>query len=61
MWTKSTKPRLTETADGGCVEIAEGLFIHWRRDGGGKWSVRIVGDDGVNLVGIHQETAAVVH
>jgi hypothetical protein len=61
MWTKWTKPRLTETADGGCVEINPGLFIHWRRDGDGKWSVRIAGDEGVSLVGIHQDTTAVVH
>ena len=40
---KTTKlPRLTETSDGGCVEIADGISLAWSRKGD-LWSIRAVG------------------
>jgi hypothetical protein len=50
MWKEGVKlPHLTETPEGGRVEVAEGVFIHWHRRDAGEWTVRITADDGVEL------------
>jgi hypothetical protein len=58
--TTTNSPRLTETADGGCVELADGVRIRWRCGGdGGKWQVWIESDTGLDVLGVHHEKATV--
>jgi hypothetical protein len=46
---KTTKlPRLTETSDGGCVEIADGISLAWSRKGD-LWSIAIKSPGGLDI------------
>ena len=56
---KIAKPCLTETADGGCVEL-DGVRIRWRSDGS-KWQVSVESDSGLDVLDVRQEKASVVH
>jgi len=57
---KSNKlPRLTETADGGCVDLSDEVRIRWRSDGS-KWQVSVESDSGLDVLDVRQEKAAVV-
>jgi hypothetical protein len=56
--TKTDKPRLTETADGGCVELNDGVRICWSCVGG-KWSVKIESDSGIDVLGVTRERKTV--
>jgi hypothetical protein len=57
MTGKTRLPRLTSTSEGGCVEVADGVFIRWRCDANGKWQVSIEAAD-LDVLGIHHEKAA---
>ena len=48
-------PRLTETDDGGCVEVADGVFIKWRCSDGGKWQVSVESDRGLDVLDVRKE------
>jgi hypothetical protein len=57
--TKTTKPRLTETANGGYVEL-DGVRIRWSCCDG-RWRVSVESDSGLDVLDVRQERAAVVH
>ena len=48
MTTTTKLPRLIETANGGCVEIADGISLAWSRKGD-LWSITIKSRDGLDI------------
>jgi hypothetical protein len=55
--TKIAKPHLTETPDGGSVEIADGVFVRWWQNDG-VWSVQIRAE-GLEVHDVRHEKATV--
>jgi hypothetical protein len=57
--TKTNKPRMVTTKNGGYVELNDdGVRIAWSCEGG-KWQVSISSSSGIDVTGVRHEKATI--